>query len=78
MLLGAKTNLQGEFYVPQRDAVLAAMHGELKKADDLSSLVEQKAARHRLPIRISFALWQNAELDLPILKQAKIEYSKLK
>jgi len=39
----AKTNPQGEFDVLQRDAGLAAMHGELKQARDLFSQVEQKA-----------------------------------
>jgi len=39
----AKTNPQGEFDVLQRDAGLAAMHGQLKQARDLFGQVEQKA-----------------------------------
>ena len=39
----AKTNPQGEFDVLQRDATLAAEHGQLKHARDLFQQVEQKA-----------------------------------
>jgi hypothetical protein len=31
----------------------------------------------RTPIRASFALWKDADPDIPILKQAKAEYEKL-
>jgi hypothetical protein len=39
----AKTNPQGEFDLLQRDAGLAAMHGQLKQARDLFQRVEEKA-----------------------------------
>ena len=31
----------------------------------------------KLRIRTSFALWKDADPDIPILKQAKAEYAKL-
>lgn len=34
--------------------------------------------RHMGPTRISWAIWNDADLDIPILKQAKAEYSTLK
>jgi eukaryotic-like serine/threonine-protein kinase len=39
----AKTNPQGEFDLLQRDAGLAAMHGQLKQAKDLFAQAEEKA-----------------------------------
>jgi hypothetical protein len=35
------------------------------------------APKHTPPIRIFFALWKDADPDVPILKQAKAECAKL-
>ena len=55
----ARTNPQGEFDLLQRDAGVAGVHGQLKKAHDLFSQVEQKARG----IGLSEAIVNNMETE---------------
>ena len=59
----ARTNPQGEFDLLQRDAGLAGMHGQLKRARDLYRQVEEKAQRLDLKERVTNNITTEALLE---------------
>ena len=64
-------NMQG-FYGP--DVIVSLAHLGLGRAYAMSS----DQSRARIAYQDFLALWKDADPDVPVLKQAKLEYERLK
>jgi tetratricopeptide (TPR) repeat protein len=76
---GSEAAQEFQKVVDHRGLVIDALYGALAHAELARAYaLERDASRARTAYESLFALWKDADPDIPILKQAKAEYAKLR
>jgi serine/threonine protein kinase/Flp pilus assembly protein TadD len=76
---GSEAAQEFQKVVDHRGVVIDALYGALARAELARAYaLERDASRARTAYESLFALWKDADPDIPILKQAKAEYAKLR